>query len=223
MREEDWINREMGAFLKRYPVLSKSEESILSAFFELENCYRKGKKLLVAGNGGSSSDAQHMVGELMKGFTDKRPLTMKRQQALLNADAGYGKYLAENLQGALPAIALCGHTALNTAFANDVEPVLCYAQQVNGYGAEGDVLLAISTSGNSENIICAAVTARAMGMKVIAFTGERGGKLVSYADIAVKIPGTEGYKIQELQLPVYHWWCLMLEKAFWLREKRGMS
>lgn len=215
MREKDWINREMGGLLKRYPALSEAGESILAAFFEMESCYRREKKLLIAGNGGSSSDAQHMVGELMKGFASERALSEEKRQALRNVDERYGEILAEKLQGALPAIALCGHTALNSAFSNDVEPVLCYAQQVNGYGTEGDVLLAISTSGNSENIIYAAVAAKAMGMKVIAFTGETGGRLASYADVAVKIPGTESYKIQELQLPVYHWWCLMLEQSFW--------
>lgn len=219
MKEKNWINIEMENLLIRYPSLSGAGESILAAFYEMESCYRRGGKLLIAGNGGSSSDAQHMVGELMKGFVSKRPLPEERKKALRNVDGRYGKILAEKLQGTLPAIALCGHTALNTAFSNDVEPGLCYAQQVNGYGEKGDVFLAISTSGNSENIIYAAVAAKAADLKVIAFTGETGGALVSYADLSVKIPETESYRVQELQLPVYHWWCMMLEKSFWHQEK----
>lgn len=215
MEETIWIDREIADFLARYPALGGAKDSILMAFRELENCYRRGNKLLIAGNGGSSSDSQHMVGELMKGFQHKRPLDERRKQALRAVDEKYGTVLAEKLQGALPSIALDGHVSLNTAFSNDVGPGLCYAQQVSGYGRPGDVFLAISTSGNSENIIFAAVAAKAAGLQVIAFTGETGGELAVYADIAVKIPGTESYRVQELQLPVYHWWCMMLEKAFW--------
>lgn len=223
MGETLWVEGEIETLLARYPGLQGIRESILSAFLALEDCYRRGNKLLIAGNGGSGSDAQHMVGELMKGFRHKRPLEETKKQALRNVDEKYGAVLAEKLQGALPSIALDGHVSLNTAFTNDVGPGLCYAQQVSGYGRPGDVFLAISTSGNSENIIFAAVAAKAAGLKVIAFTGETGGTLVSYADIAVKVPGTESWQVQELQLPVYHWWCMMLEKSFWRENKESKS
>lgn len=130
-------------------------------------------------------------------------------------DAELGKVLAENLQGALPAIALDGHPGLTTAYMNDCEPLLCFAQQVNGFGKKGDVLLGISTSGNSKNVLYAAVVAKARGMKVIGLTGQKENKLQHYADVCIHVPQTETYKIQELHLPVYHALCLMLESRFY--------
>ena len=201
----------------RYPVLEPCRESIRQAYQALEECFLAGGKLLVAGNGGSAADSDHIVGELMKGFVKKRPLPDSLVQALKEADSQRGAELSQKLQGALPAIALTNHVALSSAFANDVDGILSYAQQVNGYGNRGDVFLGISTSGNAENVMYAAVTARAKGMKIIGLTGRDGGKLGAFADISIVVPKQETYQIQELHLPVYHALCLMLEKRFYDR------
>ena len=170
---------------------------------------------MIAGNGGSAADAEHMVGELMKGFKKQRKLSKDFSDRLIEVSPEYGKVLAENLQGALPAIALDGHYALSTAYMNDCEPLLCFAQQVNGYGNKGDVFIGISTSGNSKNVIYAAVTAKAKGMKVIGMTGEKESKLSDICDACIQVPQTETYMIQELHLPVYHALCLMVEEEFY--------
>lgn len=201
----------------RYPVLEPCRESIRQAYQALEECFLAGGKLLVAGNGGSAADSDHIVGELMKGFVKKRPLPDSLVQALKEAEPQRGAELSQKLQGALPAIALTNHVALSSAFANDVDGILSYAQQVNGYGNRGDVFLGISTSGNAENVMYAAVTARAKGMKIIGLTGRDGGKLGAFADISIVVPKQETYQIQELHLPVYHALCLMLEKRFYDR------
>ena len=201
--------------IKRYPILERVREDIDVVYGILERCYENGGKLLIAGNGGSAADAEHIVGELMKGFVKRRPVTEEMKEALEKADPVRGKELSEKLQGGLPAIALVDHAALSTAFANDVDGMLSYAQQVNGYGKHGDVFLGISTSGNAENVMYAAVTAKAKGMKVVGLTGKDGGKLAGIADAAVIVPEMETYKIQELHLPVYHALCLMLEHRFY--------
>ena len=201
--------------IKRYPILERVREDIDVVYGILERCYENGGKLLIAGNGGSAADAEHIVGELMKGFVKRRPVTEEMKEALEKADPVRGKELSEKLQGGLPAIALVDHAALSTAFANDVDGMLSYAQQVNGYGKPGDVFLGISTSGNAENVMYAAVTAKAKGMKVVGLTGKDGGNLVGIADAAVIVPEMETYKIQELHLPVYHALCLMLEHRFY--------
>ena len=201
--------------IKRYPILERVREDIDVVYGILERCYENGGKLLIAGNGGSAADAEHIVGELMKGFVTRRPVTEEMKEALEKADPVRGKELSEKLQGGLPAIALVDHAALSTAFANDVDGMLSYAQQVNGYGKPGDVFLGISTSGNAENVMYAAVTAKAKGMKVVGLTGKDGGKLAGIADAAVIVPEMETYKIQELHLPVYHALCLMLEHRFY--------
>ena len=200
--------------IARYPMLEGCEDSIIRAYFLLEESYSKGNKLLVAGNGGSAADSEHIVGELMKGFKLPRKLDAEISQKLIDESEELGKTLVENLQGALPAIALDGHPALSTAYINDCEPLLCFAQQVNGYGVEGDVFLGISTSGNSKNILYAAVTAHAKGMKVIGLTGAKDSKLETLSDVCIKAPQTETYMIQELHLPIYHCLCLMLEDRF---------
>ena len=200
--------------IKRYPILERVREDIDVVYGILERCYENGGKLLIAGNGGRAADAEHIVGELMKGFVKRRPVTEEMKEALEKADPVRGKELSEKLQGGLPAIALVDHAALSTAFANDVDGMLSYAQQVNGYGKPGDVFLGISTSGNAENVMYAAVTAKAKGMKVVGLTGKDGGKLAGIADAAVIVPEMETYKIQELHLPVYHALCLMLEHRF---------
>ena len=193
---------------------SASAEDIKKAYELLEAAYRQGRKLLVCGNGGSASDSEHIVGELMKEFKLKRKVYGQQAEALKAIDPELGQVLADNLQGALPAISLTAHSSLQTAFMNDVVPELVFAQQVNGYGNEGDVFLGISTSGNSKNVLYAAVNAKAKGLKVIGLTGGKENKLMKYTDVCICVPETETYKIQELHLPVYHCLCLMLEQKF---------
>lgn len=200
--------------VERYPQLAESREDIISTFGFLCRCFENGGKLLVAGNGGSAADADHIVGELMKGFRKKRPLTEAEKASLMSVDAVMGGKLASVLQCALPAISLSSHPALTTAFGNDCDPALAFAQQVKGYGRRGDVLLAISTSGNSGNILYAAVAAKAGGLKVIGLTGKSGGRLAEMADVCIRVPETECFKVQELHLPVYHALCQMLENHF---------
>ena len=163
---------------------------------------------------GVPATIKHIVGELMKGFKLPRKPDTDFAEKLVAENQELGSILAENLQGALPAIALDGHPALSTAYMNDCEPLLCFAQQVNGYGKTGDVFLGISTSGNSKNVLYAATTAHAKGMKVIGLTGAKSGKLEQMSDICIKVPQIETYMIQELHLPVYHCLCLMLEERF---------
>lgn len=211
------IEKHIDLLIERYPILDKSRQDIITAYRILEECYRNKKKLLIAGNGGSAADAEHIVGELMKGFKLSRKLNPEFMEKLIQENNELGAVLAENLQGALPAIALDGHMALSTAYMNDCEPLLCFAQQVNGYGMQGDVFWGISTSGNSKNVLYAAVTARVKGMKVIGLTGEKNSKLEQISDVCIKVPQIETYMIQELHLPVYHCLCLMLEDRFFGR------
>ena len=200
--------------IERYPVLASVENEIRTAYQVLERAYTNHKKLLVGGNGGSCADAEHIVGELMKGFVKKREIPKTMQERLLGLDQELGKQLANGLQSSLRAIAITGHAGLSTAFANDVDPEMTYAQQVNGYGDEGDVLLAISTSGNSKNLINAALTARAKDMPVVLLSGKDGGKLRAIADVSIVVPNQKTYQIQELHLPIYHALCLQLEDKF---------
>lgn len=215
MKMTDSVKKQLDLLLERYPKLEYVRQDIVDTYKIMAETYENGGKLLVAGNGGSAADAEHIVGELMKGFQKKRKPCAAFAAALQEASPELGPMLAENLQEALPAIALDGHPALSTAYMNDCEPLLCFAQQVNGYGCENDVFLGISTSGNSKNILYAAVVAKAKGMKVIALTGAKESRLEKIADICVKAPQTETYIIQELHLPIYHCWCLMLEETFW--------
>lgn len=208
------ISKYIDLLLTRYPALNNIRKSIEEAYEYMESTFASGGKLLIAGNGGSAADCEHIAGELMKGFKSRRELTDMEKRKLCDIDNELGKHLSEKLQGALPCISLVNHPALNTAFLNDVDGLLCFAQQVNGYAREGDVFLGISTSGNSKNILYAAVAAKAKGAKTIAFTGSKGGKLAELCDIAVKIPEDETYMIQEYCLPIYHCWCLMLEESF---------
>ena len=207
--------KEILARLKaEHPALCKLIPQVEEAFALLKSAYDAGGKVMICGNGGSAADAEHIVGELMKGFKLPRKPDADFAEKLIAADNELGKVLAENLQGALPAIALDGHPALSTAYMNDCEPLLCFAQQVNGYGRPGDVFLGISTSGNSKNVLYAATVAKAKGMKVRGLTGAKDSKLSAAADVTVKVPQTETYMIQELHLPVYHCLCLMLEDKF---------
>ncbi|MFR8609420.1 MAG: SIS domain-containing protein [Faecalibacterium prausnitzii] len=215
MRELDnRLMRHIDLLAERYPSLESTRNDIVAAYLLLEESYKNGGKLLVAGNGGSAADAEHIVGELMKGFKLPRKPEADFAEKLVEENQELGSVLAENLQGALPAIALDGHPALSTAYMNDCEPLLCFAQQVNGYGKSGDVFLGISTSGNSKNVLFAATTAHAKGMKVIGLTGAKDSKLKDMSDVCIKAPQTETYMIQELHLPIYHCLCLMLEDKF---------
>ena len=199
---------------ERYPSLACVKQAVIDAYLIMEGSYAEGGKLLVAGNGGSAADSEHIVGELMKSFKLPRKPDADFSEKLKAVDAELGSVLSENLQGALPASALDGHVALTTAYMNDCEPLLCFAQQVNGFGRPEDVFLGISTSGNSKNILFAAVAAKAKGMKVIGLTGEKNSKLAELADVCIQAPNTETYMIQELHLPIYHCLCLMLEDRF---------
>jgi D-sedoheptulose 7-phosphate isomerase len=199
----------------RYPCLSGCRDSIHGAYRLLEAAYEASGKLLVAGNGGSAADADHITGELMKGFVKKRKPPRQFHDALREiAGVETADYLAESLQGGLPAINLANHSALITASINDINGEIIYAQQVYAYAKKNDVFLGISTSGNSKNVCLAMLTAKALGVKTIALTGGSGGKAAEIADVSIRVPETETYKVQELHLPVYHCVCLMLEERF---------
>ena len=200
--------------IKRYPVLEDQKENIICFYDMIKECYGRGGKVLIAGNGGSAADAEHMVGELMKNFRIERMLDKEFADELVKVDSELGTTLAKGLEGALPAIALDGHYALTTAYMNDNDPQLCFAQQVYGLGEQKDVFLGISTSGNSLNVLLAAVTARAKGMRVLGLTGAKNNKLSTFCDACIKVPGKESYIIQELHLPIYHCICMMLEDEF---------
>ena len=211
---EDKLLKHIDILIDRYPKLIVCKDSILEAYDILEEAYSKSHKLLVCGNGGSASDSEHIVGELMKEFMLKRKVYITQAEAMKAIDSELGAILAEHLQGALPAITLTAQSSLTTAFMNDSEPALAFAQQVNGYGNPEDVFMGISTSGNSANVLYAAITAKARGLKVIGLTGAKENKLMRFADVCICVPETQTYKIQELHLPVYHCLCLMLEDKF---------
>lgn len=208
------IAKHLALLISRYPQLESCKDDVERTYQILETCYLHGGKLLIAGNGGSAADSEHIVGELMKGFEKTRKLPWDYREKLVDVDEEMGQVLANNLQGSLPAIALDGHLALTTAYINDCEPLLCFAQQVNGFGASGDVFMGISTSGNSKNILYAATVAKAKGMKVIGLTGAKDSKLSAMADVTIRSPLTRTYMIQEHHLPIYHCLCLMLEERF---------
>lgn len=208
------IFKHLDVLVSRYPNLDTVKSSIKEAYLILEECYTQDKKLLVAGNGGSAADSEHIAGELMKRFRIKRPVSDEFKQRLIEIDSSRGEKLAENLERGLMTIPLVAHEALSTAYINDVDGLGVFAQQLLGFGRKGDVFLAISTSGNSQNIINASVVAKALGIKIIGLTGKDGGELATIADVAIKVPEDETYMIQELHLPVYHCLCLMLEDRF---------
>lgn len=206
--------KQVDILIDRYRELKNQRENIIDTYHILEESYAKGGKLLIAGNGGSAADAEHIVGELMKSFEKPRKLSSEYKNRLIAVNEELGATLGDSLQGGLPAIALDGHFALSTAYMNDCEPLLCFAQQVNGYGNEKDVFLGISTSGNSKNILYAATVAKAKGMKVIGLTGANNSKLAEIADVTIRSSQTRTYMIQEQHLPIYHCLCLMLEDRF---------
>lgn len=216
-RLEEKLEKHIDLLISRYPSLQSVRESIIEAYFLMEECYAHGGKLLIAGNGGSAADSEHFAGELMKRFKTPRPVSEEFAERLKQIDPERGTELAKNLECGLMAIPLVAHEALTTAYINDVDGLGVFAQQLFGYGRAGDVFLGISTSGNSKNIMNATVVARALNIKVIGLTGENGGELAKVANVAVKVPETETYMIQELHLPIYHCWCLMLEDKFFGR------
>jgi D-sedoheptulose 7-phosphate isomerase len=211
---DDRLKCHINLLIKRYPVLESIKEDIVNGYLIMQECYENGGKLLIAGNGGSATDAEHIAGELMKRFKISRTVSTEFAEKLKSVDAVRGESLAKNLECSLTAIPLVAHEALTTAYINDVDGLGVFAQQLFGFGKEGDVFLGISTSGNSKNVMNATVVARALGMKVLGLTGAKGGELSDVADVAVKVPETETYMIQELHLPIYHCWCLMLEDYF---------
>lgn len=199
----------LSELISRYPRLAPLSSRISDFVSMLNQSWKDGGKLLVCGNGGSCADAGHIVGELMKSFKLRRPIKPEIREKL--SAFPDGESIAGSLEGALPAISLCSQAPLMTAFMNDADASLVFAQQVYGYGRPSDVLLAISTSGNSKNCLNAAMTAKALGMKVVSLTGAGGGKLAKLSDILIDVPETETFKVQELHLPVYHAVCAMVE------------
>ena len=211
---EQRLMKHVDLLIERYPVLAECKNDIVSAYEIMEEAYLNDKKLLIAGNGGSAADSEHIAGELMKRFKILRPVPEDFKQKLLSIDSVRGENLANNLERGLMAIPLVAHEALTTAYINDVDGLGVFAQQLYGFGRPGDVFLGISTSGNSKNVMSATVVARALGIKVIGLTGKTGGELAEVADVVIRVPETETYMIQELHLPVYHCLCLMLEDKF---------
>ena len=200
--------------IERYPPLESVKMDIKAAFDIIVDSFAGGGKLLIAGNGGSAADAEHIAGELMKTFAKKRKLPDSFISEIKKIDDEIAQYLIPRLEPGLPAIALSGHSSLNTACINDIDGNITFTQQVYGYGKKGDVFLGISTSGNSKNILYAAAAAWAKKLKVVALTGSSGGRLKAFSDVCICVPETVTYKIQELHLPVYHLLCLMLEEHF---------
>lgn len=211
---DEKLQKHIDLLISRYPALEVCRQDLIYAYLMIQETYESGGKLLIAGNGGSAADSEHIAGELMKRFKTPRPIPIEFADRLAQVDAKRGPALAKNLECGLMAIPLVAHEALTTAYINDVDGLGVFAQQLYGYGRPGDVFLGISTSGNSKNVMNATVVARALGIKVVGLTGAKGGELAEVADVAVKVPETETYMIQELHLPVYHCWCLMLEDHF---------
>jgi D-sedoheptulose 7-phosphate isomerase len=204
----------MHEILNKYPALEPCLGSIEQAYSLMEDTYRQGGKVLTCGNGGSAADAEHIVGELMKGFMSKRKLPETMRARLISHYPEEGAYLADHLQGALPAISLVSQVSLMTAFANDVAADMVFAQQVYGYGRAGDTLIAISTSGNSSNVLHAARIARTLGLHTIGLTGFSGGTLKEICDVTICVPGKNTPEVQEYHLPIYHYLCTRIEARF---------
>lgn len=208
-------DKPLDTLCNRYPSLTVVKNSIAEAARMIITCYSNGGKLMICGNGGSCADADHFAAELMKSFESERPLDETFKKRLYEISGTRGKYLGEKLEHSLPAIPLPSHTALATAISNDTGASLVYAQQLIGYGDEGDVLIGMSTSGNSQNIVDACITAKALNLNVIGITGKTGGKMKQYCDLLVNVPETRTAWVQELHLPVLHTICLMVENHFY--------
>ncbi len=200
--------------IEKYPALDVCKNDIREAGNTIIESYKHSGKLLTCGNGGSSSDAEHIVGELMKSFSMKRPIEQELADALQKISEERGQLIASKLEKALPAISLNAHSSLVSAVSNDIGGDFIFAQQVIGYGRKNDVLFGISTSGNSQNVVDACIVAKAKGLKVITLTGESGGKMKTFADVSICVPSTCTPDVQEYHLPVYHALCIMIESAF---------
>ena len=205
------VQKEWDVLLTNYSQLSVCVDDIWAAFVLLKNVCRKGGLIMICGNGGSAADAGHITGELMKSFKLKRPLTGDQREALVSSFPDEATYFADHLQRGIRAISLAGQAAFSSAFINDVAPDMVFAQQVFGYGSIGDVLWAISTSGNSTNVVNACKIARAFGIGTIGMTGEHGGQLVEICNVTIRVPACKTFRVQEYHLPVYHTLCAMLE------------
>lgn len=204
----------INTLITEYPKLEICKEDIQAAADILVECFKSGGKLLICGNGGSCADAGHIAGELLKGFKSKRPLSDEVKARFTAALGEEGNYLADNLQGSLPVISLPDQTGIVSAFNNDVDPSLSYAQLVYGYAKKEDVLLGISTSGNSKNVVNAAKVAKALGIKVISLVGQNKCTLDEFSDVTVHAPHTDTAHVQELHLPIYHALCAYIEQKF---------
>lgn len=200
--------------MESHPDLAGIRGDIQKAYQSMCECFLKGNQLFICGNGGSASDSLHIVGELMKEFAIKRPIDGETANELRRMYPGEANKFIENLQGALPAYALVGNVSLSTAYANDVSSEYDFAQQIYGYAKKGDILFALSTSGNAKNVVAAAKIAKCRGIRTIALTGQDGGELRNICDTVIAVPERETYKIQELHLPVYHTLCRMIELRF---------
>ena len=208
------MKERLSLLLERYPALQPCERELSAALDLLVTAYHAGNKLLICGNGGSAADSEHMVAELMKGFLKRRPISASHVAQLTAAHQTEGEAIARRLQGALSAISLASPVSLTSAIANDIDFEMIFAQQVYGLGRPGDVLLGISTSGNSKNVSNAVIVAKALGLKSIVLTGRSGGSLAPLADVSIKVPADDIVEIQELHLPVYHWLSTELEETF---------
>ena len=200
--------------IEENPALTSRKHAMEQAFSIIKECYKTGGKVLICGNGGSASDSEHIVGEFMKGFTLSRPLSAEKREMLTSLYPTDGDYLADNLQGALPAISLVSQTSLTSAFINDVAPDMVFAQQVYGYVQKGDVIIGLSTSGNSKNVINAIKVGKTLGAKCIAMTGEGDSLLSDVCDTTLRSPAKETYRVQEFHLVMYHALCAMIEAEF---------
>lgn len=200
--------------LARYSALAVCKEDLILAYQLIVKVFENNNNLFICGNGGSASDADHMVGELVKGFENPRPISKTLSQTLINKDPSLGKTLVNGLQQGLPAIALYGNHAVATAISNDNHPTLVYAQQLQALGKSGDALLAISTSGNSPNLLYALYLAQQLGIRTIGLTGKSGGKMRNYCEVCICAPSSRTLQVQEYHLPLYHTICLMLENHF---------
>ena len=207
----------MANLIERFRELEPIKSNIDLAIEAIINCYKNGNKVLIAGNGGSACDSEHIAGELLKSFVKKRPIKEEIRKELLDFEEG--EYIADNLEAPLRAIALTSHMGLSTAYLNDRDPYLIFAQQLLAFGDKGDVFIAISTSGNAKNIIYASKVAKAMGIKIISFTNNNGGKLAEMADIAIKAPAKETYIAQEYHEAIYHEICIRVEEYFFKEDR----
>lgn len=214
IKESAIFSQQFSDLINRHPSLQVVEKDLQSAFFHLATSIKNGNKILCAGNGGSNSDAEHIVGELLKGFLKRRPVSSEIIKAIESHFPEDAALFKENLQMPIPAVSLMGHPSFQTAFSNDMQSTYSIAQHLLALGQKGDVLIAISTSGNSKNIVLATKMAKSLGIVTVGLSGKSGGELAKICDICLKAPSEQVHHIQELHLPIYHSLCLMLEELF---------